>query len=148
MFQKIGSWIDKFDHNLSYKEGEGWSKIYGGTEGQAFNFGNRELCLIGVKGTYRTMIDSLQFLFVNTKNGQFITSPEAGTNQGGQPFFMECPPWVYISKITVWTGSLIDAIQFEASNGTTTPKYGGNGGSPHIIDPKGEKICEVKGRST
>jgi hypothetical protein len=60
---------------------------------------------------------------------------------------MECPPWVYITKITVWAGSLIDALQFETSNGTTSPKYGGHGGKPHIIDPHGKHICEVKGRS-
>lgn len=83
MFQKIGSFLNKADHNLHYKEGEGWSKIYGGLEGQVFHFGTRELCLIGVKGTYRDMIDSLQFLFVNPHNGQYITSPVTGTNQGG-----------------------------------------------------------------
>jgi len=61
---------------------------------------------------------------------------------------VECPPGQWISKVYVWSGSLIDALQFETNSGMQTAKFGGNGGDKNVIEAKGKKICGVKGRTS
>lgn len=40
-----------------------------------------------------------------------------------------------VTAVTVWSGSLIDAIQFDTRKGKTSGKYGGPGGVQHYIKP-------------
>jgi hypothetical protein len=129
MFSKASNFLTKLDHNLSHKEGsDGWSRIYGGNSGQPFEFFDQKWLLIGVKGRAGANIDQLQFMFVDPQTGQFQSTPEVG-GHGGHPFVVECPPWQFISKIYVWSSSMLDALQFETSGGIKTEKFGGKGGS-------------------
>lgn len=112
MFGKAIKFLDKVSHNLSQKEGEdGWTHICGGVSGQPYEFVNSRYALVGVRGRSHQYINALQFLFVDTQTGQFHETPEVG-GPGGQMFTVTCPNGQYITKAFVWSGSLIDALQF------------------------------------
>ena len=145
MFQKATNFLHKLEHNLTVEPGkDGWSKICGGYEGKAFEFVNQKFVLIGVKGCAGQLVDNLQFLFVDPQTGQFQSTPHIG-GHGGHPFSIECQPGTFITKIHVWSGEKVDALQFVTNTGLETAKFGGNGGSRNNIDAKGKHFCGVKG---
>lgn len=112
MLNKAANFLDKVGHNLAQKEGEdGWSHICGGVEGKPFEFLNLRYMLVGIRGRNGQFIHSLQFLFVDTQTGQFQETPEVG-GQGGQMFTVTCPTGQYITKVFIWSGNVIDAVQF------------------------------------
>jgi hypothetical protein len=128
MFSKATNFLTKLEHNFTHQEGsDGWSHICGGVGGQVFEFVNQKLLLVGVRGRAGANIDQLQFLFVDPHTGHFQSTPEVGGN-GGHPFAVECPPGQWISKINVWAGTMITALQFETNTGMKTEKFGGKGG--------------------
>jgi len=87
MFQKANHFLDKIQHNITYKEGEkGWSHVCGGVNGEPFQYINQEYALVGVRGRYnKKAFTKLQFLFID-KNGQYQMTPEIGTEDGEQMF--------------------------------------------------------------
>lgn len=102
---------------MSHQEGaDGWGHICGGSSGKPFEFVNQKLALIGVKGKAGALVDQLQFLFVDPQTGQFQTTPVVG-GHGGADFSIECPPGQFISKIHVWSGAKVDAVQFVTNTG-------------------------------
>ena len=145
MFQKATNFLHKLEHNLTNEPGkDGWSHICGGVDGKPFEFVNQRFVLVGVKGHAGTLVDKMQFLFVDPQTGQFQSTPEIG-GHGGQPFSIECPSGTYITKIHVWSGSAVDAVQFVTNTGMESAKFGGKGGDRHVIDSKGKHFCGVKG---
>ena len=147
MFKKATDFLHKLEHNLSTEPGkDGWSTMCGGFDGTPFEFVNQKYILIGVKGSSGTVVDKLQFLFVDPQTGQFQCTPEVG-GHGGQPFSIECPQGTFITKIHIWSGALVDSIQFVTNTGMETARFGGKGGDRHVIDAKGKHFCGVKGLS-
>jgi Jacalin-like lectin domain len=79
----------------------------------------------------------------------FESGPSGG--QGGNFFvvamvFDESKHYV-VSQINVWSGSYIDAIQLTYTDGESTGKIGGSGGSLTMYNLEGgEQIIELSGR--
>ena len=150
MFQKVTNYatgfLQKLEHNVTHKEGsDGWSHICGGLGGHPFEFVNTNYQLVGVKGKAANYVNQLQFLFRDAHTGQFQTTPAVGKPMG-HDFVVECPPGQWISKVHVFSGSVIDALQFETNSGMKTAKFGGQGGKEYVVETKGKKICGVKGK--
>lgn len=148
ILNSASKYIDKYSHNLSINEqGSGWSHICGGVDGRPFQFASRHYTLVGVKGRYASYINGLQFLFYDTKEEKFVESPPFGQITG-ERFELVCEKEDWISRVSIWSSSYINAIQFETSKGKKSPVFGGNEGSLHVVQARHKRICGVKGLSS
>ena len=75
-------------------------------------------------GLLSSAIDSLQFLFVDVNNGQYVETPKYGGNGGANELFYQAPPGQYINKVNVVHGALVNQISFESNLGDKSRHFG------------------------
>lgn len=115
------------------------SECYGGPGGNYADFlQNENLSLVAVRGKAGNSLDSIQFLFVDTTNGQYVESPMYG-GPGGDEYMFQAPPGQWINKVYINYGNYVDAVVFETNQGVKSQHIGGQGG--HI-----KKAYETNGR--
>ena len=106
-------------------------------------------------------VDGIQCVYTDGS----MTSSHGGT--GGREEFFNLSPneailvnkiynavriFTHLSQtVQVWSGSEVDALQFQTTMGRWSPKYGGSGGAPYIIrgnaNQKERALMGFKGRS-
>ena len=100
------------------------SDHFGGMGGAFSDFGqNSNLSLVAVRGGAGSLIDRVQFLFIDINTGQYVESPVYG-GQGGAPFMYQAPPGQYITDIWVTHGALVNRLRFGTNQGVTSDTYG------------------------
>ena len=68
------------------------------------------------------------------------------TVDGGDSTRWTVPAGQHITKVYLRSGDFIDSIQFITNKNEKSPKIGGNGGKPSIIEiPEGKKIVGIFG---
>jgi hypothetical protein len=82
---------------------------------------------VAVRGRCGSVIDSLQFLFVDVSNGQYVESPKIGGPGGANEIFYQAPPGQYIDKVYAVHGSLLTQIRFESNQGDRSKNFGSDG---------------------
>ena len=104
------------------------SDFYGGGGGaNYFEFSqNSNLSLVAVRGKAGACLDSIQFLFVDTTNGQYVESPRFG-GLGGNEFMYQAPPGQWITKVWFNVGGVINGVKFGTKQGEVSDHYGGGG---------------------
>jgi hypothetical protein len=87
------------------------SPWYGGLGGVPGEFKGPNYSLIAVRGRNGSLVDNLQFLFVDIHTGQCVETPVLG-GKGGSKFEFQCLPGEWISKIHLATGQYLTSIKF------------------------------------
>ena len=100
------------------------SQRFGGNGGNPQEFIRPNLSLVAVRGRCGSLIDSLQFLFVDVTNGQYVESPKFGGNGGANEIFYQAPPGQYIDKVYTVHGDLLNQIRFETNQGDRSRNFG------------------------
>ena len=76
-------------------------------------------------------IDNIQ-LFLSDGVTQQFTSAVGGL--GGSPSIWSVPDGEYIEQIEYRSGDRIDSLTFITNKGNKSPKFGGNGGTYHLVN--------------
>ena len=123
------------------------TQSYGGNDGDVFEWensqSNYEVRKIKVRAG--SLIDQLTLILGNGTNE--ISSPTYGGN-GGVLYEWSVPDGEYINKITIRSGSKINALKFHTNKGTVSPQYGKNGGTESTIEfQAGYRLIGFFGRS-
>lgn len=118
-----------FSTLTSYGEDDKYIKSmgYGGKGGNHFEW-KSEYPDYKLKEIYYTAggsLDSYQMVYYY--KDKLMKSPIFG-NPSHQQQSWKVPDGEYVIKIIIYSGNLIDSIQFKTNKGTYSPKFGGNGG--------------------
>lgn len=81
--------------------------------------------------TSNRYLNGLQFKFSNESSQHYLYMAGDVTLTISQAWHV--PQDEYISQIEVRSGNWIDGVTFITNKGNTSPKYGGDGVSPHVI---------------
>jgi hypothetical protein len=88
-----------------------WSQQYGQNGGHTpYLVQNQNYSLVGVRGRFGDVLDSIQFLFIDITTGQYHESPKLGGNGGEFPFNWQCTMGQWIDKVHIRCGGLVDAL--------------------------------------
>ena len=113
------------------------SQFYGGSGGGHHAFDQRSnLSLVAARGGCGSLLDRIQFLFVDVNTGQYVESENYG-GAGGGPWQFQAPPGQWINKIHIGCGSMVDSVTFETNQGVRSERYGGGGGGQHTYQTHG-----------
>ncbi len=101
----------------------------GGTGGKPFDDipPSSQMEIGGVLIRSGSYLDQLQLIYRDPSSGQLVLGQAHGGN-GGQPSGFVLNPGEYLTGVSGRTGSYVDSITFQTSQGRTFGRFGGGGG--------------------
>lgn len=101
----------------------------GGNDGIVMNFkNNKNLVLIGARGSYTWWLDQIQFKFLDVNTGRIVWTPTCGNGSGNNKWSYEAPGDSWVSSIWLKTGQYVDKIKFGLNRGRESNYFGGTEG--------------------
>lgn len=118
---------------------------YGNSNGHAFDefINSTTMELRSVHMRSGSEIDNIQ-LFISDGVTQQYTAAVGGL--GGSPSVWTVPDGEFVDQIEYRSGDRIDSLTFITNKGNKSPKFGGNGGTYHLVNiPQDHRIVGFYG---
>ena len=90
---------------------------------------NKNLILICARGSISSLLDQIQFKFLNIYTGRIIWTPTCVSGSENNVWSFEAPPDSWVTNIWLKTSQYVDQLKFGLNRGRESEYFGGTEGS-------------------